>query len=238
MADPHAARERAVDRERIADLAARIIDLEGSLRALRAEKKLLEAEQETLQHRLDAYAYPVLTLPPEIVSEIFVRFLPVYPKRALQQGLLSPITLGQVCRLWRQIAFSTPKLWRTFKLVLFVKASEQSYQADHVRMEAALRRSGSCPLSVEVFYSRPEMTPLFETLMAHRARWQHLKLFARIHNFAAINGPFPLLRSLTTSVWIPTTEDARRRSTAFRACPLLHVFDFLIVDCAFVISSC
>ncbi|KAJ7711666.1 hypothetical protein B0H16DRAFT_592200 [Mycena metata] len=224
MADPQAARERRVaDRARILDIAARIIDLECSHRVLRAEKKLLEAEQETLQERLDAYTYPVLTLPPEIVSEIFVHFLPVYPKRAPQKGLLSPITLGQVCRLWRQIAFSTPQLWRTFTLVLYADASERSYQADHVRMEAALRRSGSSPLSVQVFsYSRPETTPLFDTLMAHRARWQHLQIFVQIHNLAAIDGPFPVLRSLTTSVWIPRAEDARRRSTAFRASPLLH----------------
>ncbi|KAJ7711517.1 hypothetical protein B0H16DRAFT_1816728, partial [Mycena metata] len=163
-----------------------------------------------------------LTLPPEIVSEIFVRFLPVYPKRAPHTGLLSPITLGQICRLWREIAFSTPKLWRTFKFVLLARDSKRSDQADQVRVEAARRRSRSCPLSLELRYYRLETTPLFETIMAHRARWQHLRLFIHVANLAAIDGPFPLLRSLTTSVLVPTTDDARRRSTAFRASPLLH----------------
>ncbi|KAJ7720949.1 hypothetical protein B0H16DRAFT_1792262 [Mycena metata] len=216
MADPQAARaRRAADRERIADLAARIMDLECSIQALRAE-------QETVQERLDAYTYPVLTLPPELVSDIFVHFLPVYPKRAPHTGLLSPTTLGQICRPWREIAFSTPQLWRTFKLVLPARDSKRSDQADHVRMEAALRRSRSCPLSVELCYYRRETTPLFETIIAHRARWQHLRLFVLVANLAAIEGPFPLLRSLTTSVLVPTTDDARRRSTAFRASPLLH----------------
>ncbi|KAJ7018643.1 hypothetical protein C8F04DRAFT_1327022 [Mycena alexandri] len=215
MADPQAARARRADRDRIADLAAQIIDLECSIRALRAE-------QETVQERLDAYTYPVLTLPPEIVSEIFVFFLPVYPKRAAHTGLLSPTTLSQICRPWRQIAFSTPQLWRTFKVVLLARDSKQSDQADHVRMEAALRRSRSCPLSLELRYYRLETPPLFEIIMAHRARWQHLRLFVPVAKLAAIEGPFPLLRSLTTSVSIPTTEDARRRSTAFRASPLLH----------------
>ncbi|KAJ7716283.1 hypothetical protein B0H16DRAFT_459619 [Mycena metata] len=89
-------------------------------------------------------------------------------------------------------------------------------------MEAALRRSRSCPLSVELRCYRLETTPLFETIIAHRARWQHLRLFVLVANLAAIEGPFPLLRSLTTTVWISTIEDARRRSTAFRASPLLH----------------
>ncbi|KAJ7716301.1 hypothetical protein B0H16DRAFT_1262513, partial [Mycena metata] len=54
-----------------------------------------------------------LTLPPEVVAGIFV---PVDPKRAPQKGLLAPITLGQICRIWRQIAFSAPSLWRTFEI--------------------------------------------------------------------------------------------------------------------------
>ncbi|KAJ7691852.1 hypothetical protein B0H16DRAFT_1853033 [Mycena metata] len=218
IADPQAARaRRAADRERIADLAARIVDLECSIRALRAE-------QETVQERLDAYTYPVLTLPPDLVSDIFVHFLPVYPKRAPHTGLLSPITLGQICRPWREIAFSTPQLWRTFKLVLPARDSKRSGQADHVHMamEAALCRSRSCPLSVELRCNRFETTPLFETIIAHRACWQHLRLFVLVANLVAIEGPFPLLRSLTTTVWISTIEDARRRSTAFRASPLLH----------------
>ncbi|KAJ7711667.1 hypothetical protein B0H16DRAFT_1900517, partial [Mycena metata] len=178
MADPQAARaKRAADRERNADLATRTIDLECSIRALRAE-------QETVQERLDAYTYPVLTLPPELVSDIF--------------------------------------LWRIFKLVLPARDSKRSDQADHVRLEAALRRSRSCPLSVELRCYRLETTPLFETIIAHRARWQHLRLFVLVANLAAIEGPFPLLRSLTTTVWISTIEDARRRSMAFRASPLLH----------------
>ncbi|KAJ7722787.1 hypothetical protein B0H16DRAFT_1895998 [Mycena metata] len=224
MADAQAARERRVaDRARIVDIATQIIDLECSIRALRAEKQLLEAEQETLHERLDAYTYPVLTFPPEVVSKIFVRFLPAYPKRAPQKGLLSPITLGQICQLRREIAFSTPKLWRTFGIFLRGANGEVlKDRVDQVHVEAALGRSGSCPLSVELDYVRDEISPLFETIMAHRTRWQHLKLFVPMHNFAAIDGPFPLLRTLTTTAWILNADDETQRSTAFRASPLLR----------------
>ncbi|KAJ7897415.1 hypothetical protein B0H13DRAFT_2521789 [Mycena leptocephala] len=70
------------DRTRVADIEAQILDLERSLSALRDEKALV-------QERLDAYKYPVLTLPSEIISEIFIHFLPTYPLPPLI-GIFSP----------------------------------------------------------------------------------------------------------------------------------------------------
>jgi hypothetical protein len=42
-----------------------------------------------------------LTLPNEIVSEIFVHFVPPYPESPAFTGILSPATLSQICRQWR-----------------------------------------------------------------------------------------------------------------------------------------
>ncbi|KAJ7694495.1 hypothetical protein B0H16DRAFT_1904269 [Mycena metata] len=195
---------------------------EPSIARASVEKKLLKAEQETLQEHLDAYTYPVLTLPPEIVSEIFVRFLPVYPERAPQKGLLSPITLGQICRLWREMAFSTPRLWRTFTIFLRLGDSVQNYDADHPRIETSLQRSGSCPLSVQLEYMRSDTSSLFRLIIAHRARWEHLKLFVSVRNLPAIIGPFPLLCTLTTNVWVPRAHDETYRPPTFHTAPLLR----------------
>ncbi|KAJ6483105.1 hypothetical protein C8R45DRAFT_1075458, partial [Mycena sanguinolenta] len=57
------------DRCRLGDLAIQIEALQRSLSTLKKEQ--IEA-----QSRLDAYKYPVLTLPNEVVSEIFVHVLP------------------------------------------------------------------------------------------------------------------------------------------------------------------
>ncbi|KAJ7241858.1 hypothetical protein C8J57DRAFT_1019258, partial [Mycena rebaudengoi] len=89
---------------RISELDARILDLEESLAAARYER-------ENLQSRLDEYIYPVLTLPVDITSEIFIHFLPVYPSRPRYVDMLSPALLGQICRHWRDVAFGTPRLW-------------------------------------------------------------------------------------------------------------------------------
>ncbi|KAJ7629983.1 aspartic peptidase domain-containing protein [Mycena polygramma] len=108
------ASERAAlgaDRARIADIDLQILELEASVNALKKEKT-------TVQRRLDAYTYPVLTLPNEITSEIFVHFLPVYPKAPPPIGPLSPHLLCQICQKWRDIALATPALWRAISLPL------------------------------------------------------------------------------------------------------------------------
>ncbi|KAJ7701034.1 hypothetical protein B0H14DRAFT_762235 [Mycena olivaceomarginata] len=102
---------RTADRSRIADIEAQILKLERSLSSLKEEK-------DTIRTRLAAYTYPVLTLPNETVSEIFVHFLPVFPRYPPPIGLLSPYLLCQICRKWRDIAFSTPALWSVMSLSL------------------------------------------------------------------------------------------------------------------------
>jgi hypothetical protein len=96
------------DRARVADLDAQISHLERSLSALREEKNLA-------QERLDSYKYPVLTLPNEIVSEIFIHSLPAYPEYPPLTGLHSPTLLTHICRRWREIALGAPALWRAIQ---------------------------------------------------------------------------------------------------------------------------
>ncbi|KAJ7231014.1 hypothetical protein C8J57DRAFT_966010, partial [Mycena rebaudengoi] len=75
-------------------------------------------ERQDLQTCLDAYKYPILTLPTEITSGIFVHFLPPYPQCTPATGLSSPELPCQICRVWREIALGTPQLWRAIELRL------------------------------------------------------------------------------------------------------------------------
>ncbi|KAJ7704591.1 hypothetical protein B0H17DRAFT_13815 [Mycena rosella] len=112
------ASERVADRARIEGLDARIKEMEAQIQELQYAVGALQQEKDSVQGRLDAYTYPVLTLPNEIMSEIFVHFLPVYPQRSPLIGPHSPSLLGQICRKWRDIALSTPALWRAVRLTL------------------------------------------------------------------------------------------------------------------------
>ncbi|KAJ7187964.1 hypothetical protein C8R46DRAFT_1053194 [Mycena filopes] len=77
----------------------------------------LDDEAAISQERLDNFKYPVLTLPPEILSEIFIHFLPAYPICLPLTGPNPPTRLTQICHTWREIAVATPSLWRAIILL-------------------------------------------------------------------------------------------------------------------------
>ncbi|KAJ7897407.1 hypothetical protein B0H13DRAFT_1623508 [Mycena leptocephala] len=177
------------DRARVADLDAQIWHLEHSLSALREEKMLA-------QERLDSYKYPVLEIPNEIVSDVFMHFLPSYPSFPPLTGLLSPTLLTHICRRWREIALSTPALWT---------AISTSYYEDipmkrkaHI-FDIRLTRSLFCPLSLRI-EAETGVAKILAAVVPHRARWEHLEL-DNLSEFdlPIINGAMPLLRHLDLS---------------------------------------
>ncbi|KAJ7707234.1 hypothetical protein B0H16DRAFT_1633707 [Mycena metata] len=202
----------AADRARIAVVKAKILELERLLSSLNEEKDLLQA-------RIDAaaYTYPVLTLPNEIVAEIFVHFLPVYPETPPMIGRASPNLLGQICRKWRDIALSTPELWRGFTLSL---GNGRRGRQKLRLLETWLQRSGSCLLSINMdlgFYGFGDF--LLESIAAHSARWEHLLLCGSASPFPSIAAPFPFLRTFYMSSTETTTDSL---VSALHAAPLLR----------------
>ncbi|KAF8153576.1 hypothetical protein K438DRAFT_1987541 [Mycena galopus ATCC 62051] len=200
----------AADRSRLIDLAAQISDLERSIAGPMLDPKCaivaqildivrplsaVHIEQALLQARLDAYKYPVLTLPNEITSEIFIHFVPGYPHPPPLVGTDSPTTLTAVCRKWREVAHAIPALWRA----IWFGNWGIPYERENQIFDAWLQRCGSRPLSVKIQNRRggiiyPERIPV---ILAQRARWEHLRLVPLFeYSFRTINGPMPLLRYL------------------------------------------
>ncbi|KAJ7159929.1 hypothetical protein C8R43DRAFT_993920 [Mycena crocata] len=173
------------DRAQLADIEAQIQNLRRSFRALREKKN-------AVQERLDAYAYPVSTLPTEMVSEIFSHFLPVYPICPPLVGKGSPTTLTHVCHKWREIALATPALWRAISLC-------GMYEGHVPFVEAWLSRSRCLPLSIQSD-ERGIMDGLYDKVLAailpHRARWEHVSFDIDEAQFHIIDGPMPILRDL------------------------------------------
>ncbi|KAJ7903843.1 hypothetical protein B0H13DRAFT_2025548 [Mycena leptocephala] len=141
------------DRTRLANIEAKIWDIKRSLDALCAEKTLVQSQ-------LNSYKYPVLTLPNEIVSEIF----------------------------WREVALTTPALWRAI-----MPSDYTPFELQHHIIDTWLSRS-RCPLSI-TFEPNPRFCS-FSVAVPHRARWEHLQLRIVQSQLTALAGPMPLLRHL------------------------------------------
>ncbi|KAJ7720933.1 hypothetical protein B0H16DRAFT_380716 [Mycena metata] len=198
------------DRARIAVIKAKILEL--------------ERENDLLQDRLDSYAYPVLTLPNELVSEIFLHFLPVYPEPPPIIGRSSPNVLGQICRKWREITFQTPALWRAIALSLRNgKRLDQKLRL----LELWLKRSGSCLLSIQIDHSLhvssgtrslpATLDPFTRALAAHSARWEYFRLYSLTYIFPSITAPLPFLRALTMAPVEPRVNGAPNIDSLVRA---------------------
>ncbi|KAJ6457795.1 hypothetical protein C8R47DRAFT_169746 [Mycena vitilis] len=214
--DPTASRAYlAAARARIADIRAQLLQLEETF-------ERLQDEQASLQGELDGYIYPVLTLPNEIISEIFVHFLPVYPVRPRKTGLLSPGLLCQICRAWRQIALSTPTLWRAVRVSPAEEITSTGLEAELRALETWLTRSRSCPLSIKIesaIFGHRVLPPFIEAIAPHCERWEHIKLFGPLAYFRSIEGPLPLLRSLALGF---STQMGPASVIVFHKAPLLH----------------
>ncbi|KAJ6481833.1 hypothetical protein C8R45DRAFT_1100240 [Mycena sanguinolenta] len=202
------------DRARLAELKARILDLERSFAEMRAENAKaqerldaraaiaeLRAEKEIAQQRLDSYKYPVSTLPDEIIAEIFIQFLPIYPICPPLVGSLSPTSLTQVCRRWRAVAIATPALWRAILIEFSRGYGLEQYQILQL-VGAWLGRSGSYPLSIDMDCAAKNLPDILSTIVPHRARWEHLNLIIDADPLPHLfDGPMPLLRHLDLSLF-------------------------------------
>ncbi|PPQ95620.1 hypothetical protein CVT26_008649 [Gymnopilus dilepis] len=121
------------------------------------------------------------SFPVEIISTIFLLYVcdDCWKNEELRPGL----TLGKICKGWRQVAWSTPNLWTSL-----IIRPQNSTSMTHVDLAREwLARSGSLPISIE-FTSRfnegvradkelgqvyEEMTKLFNSCSG---RWYSLSL--------------------------------------------------------------
>ncbi|KAJ7652517.1 hypothetical protein DFH06DRAFT_1206287 [Mycena polygramma] len=83
----------------------------------RAYMNVLEDKRRELEMQLARIVYPVLSIPPEILSQIFFACLPSHG-RVRPSPLTPPLTLAQVCSYWREIALSSCQLWSSLDLLI------------------------------------------------------------------------------------------------------------------------
>jgi F-box-like len=125
-------------------------------------------------------APPIQRLPYDILSDIFILSIPDnlqegwrYTTRSFQCSVMLP---GSICRHWRDVAISTPRLWSSISLQL-----NRSTVDAHVNLtQMWLSRSGQHPLSLQLdgrwygFDDPLAIHPVLDVVNRHAERWQHI----------------------------------------------------------------
>ncbi|ESK90607.1 hypothetical protein Moror_4243 [Moniliophthora roreri MCA 2997] len=137
---------------------------EERLRALEEEIARLQAQRDNLQSFIDNHRSllsPIRRVHSDILREIFVRCLPEdhLPVRSLREA---PLLLTGICRSWREIAISTPRLWNRIHISLphprFPPITESFRSLVRSRAEGLalwLDRSGALPLTLSFHATMP-----------------------------------------------------------------------------------
>ncbi|KAJ7768336.1 hypothetical protein B0H16DRAFT_1519474 [Mycena metata] len=108
----------SANRRKVVAATALISQYESAISHYTSLVNKAREERQSVQVELDAIVYPVLTLPVEITAEIFLHCLTTSCAVDLNPWNTTriPLLLTRICRLWREIAISTPALWANVKL--------------------------------------------------------------------------------------------------------------------------
>ncbi|KAF7331448.1 F-box domain-containing protein [Mycena kentingensis (nom. inval.)] len=128
----------------------RLAQVDKTIEELQRVQKTLQDERADIQAYLDAYTYPILSLPTEITSEIFLQTLPSPPQAPRLCGMSSPQKLLAVCSQWRRIALATHGLWHNISAVESNPwpSNDASGLPLTITIRSWIGRCGSLPLSL------------------------------------------------------------------------------------------
>ncbi|KAK7043187.1 hypothetical protein VNI00_008541 [Paramarasmius palmivorus] len=117
----------------------------------------LQAEQEELQSFIDNHiplVAPIRRIHADILREIFIHSIPLHDV-PFPRTLDAPLLFTAVCRLWREVAVSTPELWNRIHIALprpkCLPITDEFRSFMHLWGEGVriwLERSGTRPLAL------------------------------------------------------------------------------------------
>jgi hypothetical protein len=168
-----------------------------------------------------------LGLPPEILSEIFLMSF-LYNLNDLHNiaipWRISVLLPGQICRYWRNVALSTPRLWSAFSLNL-----RREYMDRELNLATIwLTRSGGAPLTIALrsLDGLPHTNPVIDVVLAHAPRWYIFHChgpLSIIRRLQGARGNIPLLRHLSL---LPTFQHGQlmpKSFDTFESAPQLRI---------------
>ena len=165
----------------------------------------LRLKRYALKRKINQLHSPIVRkLPPDVTSTIFEFCLqdfadhPLFPYRDTEEDLSIPLSLGAICSYWRDIAWSSPRLWSS--LVVRVTRKHDSDITTGIAQEW-LARSGQLPLTIRIYSEsyNTTFTELADIINQYSTRWFKLDLYIPdrdYQRFQATDNHAPILTSI------------------------------------------
>ncbi|KAF7352059.1 F-box domain-containing protein [Mycena venus] len=177
---------------------AELADIQHQLEVLKTRERDLEAA-------LASVVYPVLTLPPEITSRIFLKCLPFHG-RVQPSATKAPLVLAQVCRHWRDVALATARLWSSIDLKFEVGRRNIPDNGTMPLLRTWLSRAKRSPISLTLRlpYDQPISKEVLSVIPSYAGQLRRLELKASDSDCEALRATcsdFPVLRDLAMACY-------------------------------------
>ncbi|KAF4613281.1 hypothetical protein D9613_011010 [Agrocybe pediades] len=181
----------------------------------------LEAEACRIREELNAVSAAIMSLPPEILIEIFLLLCESRRKdnaKRLCSEYPPQFLIGSVCSLWRRVAWGTSRVWRTVAITF----SSRRIETQNQLLQEWMDRSRTSLLDIYLYsenlglaeilfrnlYQPPKET--FAIICATNERWRtlHTPRFTHLWDqFKSGNAPATSLYELCLS--LPSTEEVQ-----------------------------
>jgi F-box-like len=177
-------------------------EFDSQIARLGARLEQLKEKRVPLKRQINQLCAPVLRLPPELSSEIFLAYLPLYQLEPQKELALTPLIFGSVCSDWRNQAWSMPWLWNKIVVHLDICTSTICEL-----LEEWLSRCGDYPLSIaatveygkELDLMNPNVTTPIAIIASFCETWHSISFhmpYSLLQTFHCIQGRLPRLTSI------------------------------------------
>ncbi|KAL0961422.1 hypothetical protein HGRIS_006369 [Hohenbuehelia grisea] len=193
-------------------LESELLELSRARERIRHRQEEIKQRSEVLKDVIEGHknafaAQIVSRLPAELLSEIFLHYcgtkmVDVFWTAERKPQLILPL----VCKRWKAIAYSTPRLWSS--LAIDIESAVQGHAKINIpHVKQLLKRSGKAPLSLCVNIG-DHRHHILQALLAESDRWHYLRLHIRVRptthkTLTMLNdyrGMIPLLKTLVINI--------------------------------------
>ncbi|KAJ6509102.1 hypothetical protein DFH09DRAFT_1436700 [Mycena vulgaris] len=177
-------------------LRIRLAEIDSEIGELQARLDHLAVTRKPVADALESIVYPILTVPPEITTEIFIHYIALNPLVDLHDSRSGPLLLASICRTWRSIAINLRPIWSRIQ----ISPTPQSLSSTKELLQCWLPRAGSHPLDLDIDTSADGVDDLINALAPSSTQWRNFCFRPKLPIVLPISdlqGCIPLLRKLS-----------------------------------------